>query len=997
MNTGYKNWLKNMILIVTLFLMETVGVAQEINKSFIRDSVDGNLFIMKLSDKENVRLAYDYGNQEIYGLKDNYLVRLKIGSDEKAYDFEIGKAPIKNLPVIKNSYITFDTDDMWIKSSDGKVYKVNVDSDTLTGEAKLVKEITDKNSGAWGYSQDIKTGEERVYSIVGNIVKYQTIKENTLSDSKELFKMTRKLKNINVLFVKNGYLFFKKEKEGIIYKIALLSEEQSAIPLMVEIGEKSIYELRKELELDIDLLGENAKIDGGETATENRIGVGSRIGAQRLLEVDLLEDGPIVIKRSVDKNFALRGEVLTYRTTTTNIGNATKNHISIESIFNQEFLDSFEEFTVYEIRDDGVKELVCEVNQNISQCDFEKNKLKIKNEVQLHSKKPKEYITSGRIKSDFQGDVIKANSVARDSSGTNLALSNEVVTTIGETEYDYGDAPQGGKYNYKTIVSSPARHRKTSNSVRFGERLDYEGDAAYVASYIARGITANEKADADNVFGTDDEDGIVAVNGIPYTGGVINLIENQKNTMTIRIANAPTAGAYAVIWLDGKDGRINYQFDNNNDGQILEKNSTGNKISNGEMTFEFDLDKLGNRTETQGMTYMRMRVSTEPITGNGGTQIDGEVEDHQVFISEQKTDYGDLPDTYKTTLSADGARHLDIFLFGKDTPLGGFLKIGANKDYEVDANAPLNGTGDDVTGISDDEDGVRFFSGTSETVGTTIYADSTNTMKVTTTGSGTLAVFVDKNGNKSFEDADERIYFNAISGTGTETTIIIPAGIAIPSDGKVGVRVRFASDANQVAKSFGEAYGGEIEDYYVPITQASLSVNKSVVAGTPDTPNPRIDYAAGKVYVKYDIEIRNLNPVPVSGYTVEEKVTESDYSTMAVLKPISVKGMGGTTASYDLVTGITTISEINFIGVESTTKTIEAEYSLSDFAATNTTLYDRATVKNAEGIEKATDIAFVEVVILQSATVLKSVGEVSYNTGQTEATVTYTFKVTNGT
>ncbi|MGL4945193.1 MAG: hypothetical protein ACRC4Z_02900, partial [Fusobacteriaceae bacterium] len=121
MNTGYKNWLKNMILIVTLFLMETVGVAQEINKSFIRDSVDGNLFIMKLSDKENIRLAYDYGNQEIYGLKDNYLVRLKIGSDEKAYDFEIGKAPIKNLPVIKNSYITFDTDDMWIKSSDGKV------------------------------------------------------------------------------------------------------------------------------------------------------------------------------------------------------------------------------------------------------------------------------------------------------------------------------------------------------------------------------------------------------------------------------------------------------------------------------------------------------------------------------------------------------------------------------------------------------------------------------------------------------------------------------------------------------------------------------------------------------------------------------------------------------------------------------------------------------------------------------------------------------------
>ncbi|MGL5099259.1 MAG: GEVED domain-containing protein, partial [Fusobacteriaceae bacterium] len=338
-----------------------------------------------------------------------------------------------------------------------------------------------------------------------------------------------------------------------------------------------------------------------------------------------------------------------------------------------------------------------------------------------------------------------------------------------------------------------------------------------------RGQAANEGADADDTFGTDDEDGIVAVNGIPYTGGVIPFVEGQKNTMTIKVSNAPSAGAYVLILLDGKDGTINYQFDNNNAGQILKETN----VFNGETTFEFDLTKIGNRATTQGMTYMRMRISTTKISGNGGAQPDGEIEDYQVFISEQKIDYGDLADTYKTNLLADGARHLDIFLFGQSTPLGGLLTIGTNKDYEVNANTPLDGTGDNVTGATNDEDGVQFFAGTSTLVGTTIYSDSENTMKIKTTGSGTLSVFLDKDGNKSFDDSVERIYFSTVNGINTETVVTIPTGITIPSDGKVGVRVRFSSDANQVEKSYGQAYGGEVEDYYIKVvTKPEVSVTK---------------------------------------------------------------------------------------------------------------------------------------------------------------------------
>src|SRR5215211_251686 len=57
-------------------------------------------------------------------------------------------------------------------------------------------------------------------------------------------------------------------------------------------------------------------------------------------------------------------------------------------------------------------------------------------------------------------------------------------------------------------------------------------------------------------------------------------------------------------------------------------------------------------------------------------------------------DFGDAPNSYGTTLASNGARHTTTALF-----------LGANADDEADAQAPLNGTGDDVS-ATDDENGV---------------------------------------------------------------------------------------------------------------------------------------------------------------------------------------------------------------------------------------------------------------------------------------------------
>ncbi|MGL5100105.1 MAG: GEVED domain-containing protein, partial [Fusobacteriaceae bacterium] len=548
-------------------------------------------------------------------------------------------------------------------------------------------------------------------------------------------------------------------------------------------------------------------------------------------------------------------------------------------------------------------------------------------------------------------------------------------------EFDYGDAPDGSRtggknYLYKTIDSSAARHTKVEGSVRFGDKLDYETDesnSGYIKYYKDRGLEANEAADADDTYlGSDDEDGIVAVNGIPYTGGVIPFIEGQRNTMTIKVSNAPIAGANAVIWLDGKDGTINYQFDNNSDGQIFDQNTNTKKVFNGETTFGFDLINIGNRNTTQGRTYMRMRISTDAINGNGGDEPDGEVEDYQVFISEKKTDYGDLPNTYKTTLVADGARHLDVFLFGQTTPLGGLLKIGANKDYEVDANSPLDGTGDDVIGSPDDEDGVQFFAGTSTTAGTIIYSNSENTMKVTTTGSGTLSVFLDKNGNKSFEDESERIHFASVSGTGTVTTITIPTGITIPSDGKVGVRVRFASDGTQVAKSYGQANSGEVEDYYIDV---ALTPNITVLK-TADKTNAK----PGEI-VNYKIKLENLSTIPFVGYVVKDNLLKSNGILPVAVSDLKIGGIAATAAQKLALFGDGTIDPVGLI-VDVPAADLEITYTLTIPAD-----YTKATIVNTANGSTVT-------VVVPSVTVLKTADKTNAKLGET---VNYAINLTNPT
>ncbi len=146
---------------------------------------------------------------------------------------------------------------------------------------------------------------------------------------------------------------------------------------------------------------------------------------------------------------------------------------------------------------------------------------------------------------------------------------------------------------------------------------------------------------------------------------------------------------------------------------------TLNSLANTTFDLDFYTNVVGDASlHGEGQTYVGSTTVT--TTGNDATFLfafptvagqnvvsatatgpGGNTSEFGMFFTAQTPvvlDFGDAPDTYLTTLAAGlngGARH---------TSTG--VLLGSQRDTEADASTPLNGTGDDVTGTPDDEDGV---------------------------------------------------------------------------------------------------------------------------------------------------------------------------------------------------------------------------------------------------------------------------------------------------
>ena len=205
-------------------------------------------------------------------------------------------------------------------------------------------------------------------------------------------------------------------------------------------------------------------------------------------------------------------------------------------------------------------------------------------------------------------------------------------------------------------------------------------------------------------------------------------------------------------------------------------------------------------------------------------------------------DFGDAPDTYKTTLANNGARH--FILTG--------LNLGASVDAELDGFPSVGADGDDLNN-TDDEDGVTF-------TGPVLLGQTIN-VTVVSSAVGKLDAWMDFGANGTFDPTDQIFTSQPLVAGPNLLTFNVPASAVL---GNTYARFRLSS-AGGLGPD-GPANDGEVEDYAVTILPASdLAIGK---IGLPQM----VDVNGG---VTYTLSITNIGPSDATGVTVIDTLPAS--------------------------------------------------------------------------------------------------------------------------
>ena len=201
----------------------------------------------------------------------------------------------------------------------------------------------------------------------------------------------------------------------------------------------------------------------------------------------------------------------------------------------------------------------------------------------------------------------------------------------------------------------------------------------------------------------------------------------------------------------------------------------------------------------QGFTVLQTGFSyfvsaTEPCSWTFPSTFSGDMPDPEPE-PEPTLDFGDAPDSYGTTLAADGARHVAT---------DGFF-LGAAVDTESDGQPAATALDDDTNGVND-EDGV--------TPPLQLTLGATVAFRVTASAAGFLDAWIDFDGDGAFDDPRDRV-FSAEPLVAGENTLLV----AIPMDATAEIqtyaRLRFSSLGGLAPT--GAAEDGEVEDYRIPL------------------------------------------------------------------------------------------------------------------------------------------------------------------------------------
>ena len=225
------------------------------------------------------------------------------------------------------------------------------------------------------------------------------------------------------------------------------------------------------------------------------------------------------------------------------------------------------------------------------------------------------------------------------------------------------------------------------------------------------------------------------------------------------------------------------------------------------------------------------------------------------WVSTVDYDFGDLPDSYATSLAVDGARHII-----SGTPA---LYLGAvPPDTEGNATPGASAMSDDTTG-TDDEDGITALNPTTWTEGAN--SGTTNTLRVSVTGNGWLVGWIDFDADGSFLASNELVVNQAVTTGSYDFAITVPSGTFVSGGAVLNTRFRLFTEAPLVPQIafIGIATGGEVEDTSLVVgvpTFADLSLTKTASTTTPNV--------GGNV--TFTITVHNDGPATATGVTIQD-------------------------------------------------------------------------------------------------------------------------------
>lgn len=202
--------------------------------------------------------------------------------------------------------------------------------------------------------------------------------------------------------------------------------------------------------------------------------------------------------------------------------------------------------------------------------------------------------------------------------------------------------------------------------------------------------------------------------------------------------------------------------------------------------------------------YAAIEFAAGPLSG----QNDGARCANAPLIDESEgastIDFGDAPDTYSTSLAANGARHEIV----ANNPFLG----SQSPDGEADAHLGIlsDDSNNDASNI-DDEEGIAFVTGLARGLD--------NTVLVSASSTGYLQAWFDWNRDGDFEDEGEQVFKDKALTAGSNNL-----AVRVPIDADIGsswARFRFGSQTG--INYNGGATDGEVEDYAIEISDVGVS------------------------------------------------------------------------------------------------------------------------------------------------------------------------------